>query len=207
MMATTHLLAGLLLALPVAVTAPELATPALVGVAVGSVVPDLDLYLGHRKTLHFPTYGTWAVPPAAFVALATLHPVAVAGAFAVLGLALHARMDVYGGGLELRPWERRSERAVYDHATDRWVAPRRLVRFDGAPEDVALAAVLAGPSLVVLGGAARWAVVGILVVSVGYGLVRKPLVDLGVAVLRTAPAPVLAVLPSRYLEHELADRL
>lgn len=206
MMATTHLLAGLLLALPVAVLAPELTTPAIVGVALGSVVPDLDLYVGHRKTLHYPHYGLWLVPPAAFVALVTLHPVAVAGAFAAIGLAVHARMDVYGGGLELRPWEERSDRAVYDHANGRWVSPRRLVRYDGAPEDVAMAVVFAVPSVVFLERPFSLAVGGVVAVSILYGLVRKPLVDVGVAILRRLPAPLLAVLPMRYLEPELGDR-
>lgn len=207
MMVTTHLLAGLVLALPVVIYAPELALPAVLGTALGSVLPDLDLYFGHRKTLHYPQYALWAVPPATFVALASLHPGAIALAFAVFGMALHVRMDVYGGGLELRPWEARSDRAVYDHVNGRWVAPRRLVRFDGAPEDVAIASLLAIPSLVVFDGPIRWGVVAILAVSIAYGVVRKPLVDLGVVLLRWAPAPLLGVLPRRYLEEELSDRL
>lgn len=206
MMATTHLLVGLVLALPVVVLVPELATPALAGVAVGSVLPDLDLYAGHRRTLHFPQYALWAVPPAAFLAIVTADPVLVGGAFGVLGLAVHARMDVYGGGLELRPWRGGSERAVYDHANRRWLAPRRLVRYDGAPEDVLLAGALAAPSLLVFEGWPAAAVVGIVALSVVYGLIRKPLVDVGVALLRRLPAPLLAVMPMRYLDGDRIDR-
>lgn len=206
MMATTHLLAGLALALPVVMLAPDLATPALVGVALGSVLPDLDLYAGHRRTLHYPQYATWAVPPAAFFAIVTAHPVLVGGAFVIFGLAVHARMDVYGGGLELRPWEGGSDRAVYDHANGHWLTPRRLVRYDGAPEDVLLAGLLAVPSLVIFEGWPSMMIVGIVVLSVLYGLIRKPLVDVGVTLVRQLPAPLLAVMPMRYLEGDRTDR-
>ena len=55
-MLPTHALAGMALALPVALVAPEYAPAALAAGFVGGVLPDLDLYTGHRKTLHFPTY-------------------------------------------------------------------------------------------------------------------------------------------------------
>lgn len=207
MMVTTHVIAGLLVALPFAVAYPSLATPMLLGATVGSLLPDLDLYYGHRRTLHFPTVGPAAVVPAAIAAVVLTHPVVVAGAFVVLGAALHARMDIYGGGLELRPWAGTSDRAVYDHVSRRWLAPRRFVRYDGAPEDVATAVVLAVPPLLVLDGLLWYLTAGAVVLSLLYGAVRKPIVDLGVVLLRRVPRPVLAVLPMRYLEGELADRL
>lgn len=207
MMATTHLLAGLVLALPLVAAFPSLAGPLLIGAAIGSVLPDLDLYYGHRRTLHYPTLGFVAAAPAVIAALVYPHPGIVALAMVVLTAAVHARMDIYGGGLELRPWAGTSERAVYDHVEDRWIAPRRLVRYDGAPEDVAMAVVLALPALVVLDGWPVYLVAAALAVSIGYGLVRKPIVDLGVVLLRHVPRPLLAVLPMRYLEGELADRL
>lgn len=207
MMATTHLLAGLLLALPIAVAYPSLAMPVLIGAAIGSVLPDLDLYYGHRRTLHFPTLGPIAAVPAGFIALVSQHPGVIALAFVVIAAALHARMDIYGGGLELRPWAGTSERAVFDHVGGRWIAPRRLVRYDGAPEDVAMAVLLAMPPLMFLDGPLWYLAAGAVAVSVAYGLVRKPIVDLGVVLLRHTPRPLLSVLPVRYLEGELADRL
>lgn len=206
-MATTHLMAGLLLAIPLAVAFPSLATPILIGAVIGSILPDLDLYYGHRQTLHYPNLGLLAVIPAIAVAVVYPHPFVVALAFVVVTAVLHARMDIYGGGLELRPWAGDSQRAVYDHLNDRWIAPRRFVRYDGAPEDVAFAAVLAVPALVVLDGLLWWLVVAAVGISLLYGLVRKPLVDFGVILLRYVPRPLLAILPMRYLEGELADRV
>lgn len=207
MMLTTHLLAGLLLALPIAVAYPSLAVPALIGAAVGSVLPDLDLYYGHRQTLHYPTLGFVAAVPMVLAAVVYPHPWVVAGAFITLTAAVHARMDIYGGGLELRPWAENSQQAVYDHVNDEWIAPRRFVRYDGAPEDVATAMVLAAPPLLLLDGPVWYLVVAAVAVSVVYGLVRKPIVDLGVVLLRHVPRPLLSVLPMRYLEGELADRV
>lgn len=207
MMATTHLLAGLLIALPVAMAYPSLAIPVMIGSAIGSVLPDLDLYYGHRRTLHYPTYGLVAIPAAAIVAILVTHPVVVGLAFVVIGAAIHARMDLYGGGLELRPWEGSSEQAVYDHVKRTWLPPRRFIRYDGAPEDVAFASVLAIPGLLLLEGHLWWLVVVALGISLVYGLVRKPIVDLGVVILRYAPVTLLTILPTRYLEDELADRL
>ncbi len=207
MMATTHLLAGLLIALPVAMAYPSLAMPVMLGAAVGSILPDLDLYYGHRRTLHYPTYGMLAGAIAGVVAIMFPHPVVVGTAFVIIGAAIHARMDLYGGGLELRPWMGSSEKAVFDHAKGRWLPPRRFIRYDGAPEDVAFAGMLAVPGLFLLEGYLWWLVVAALAVSVTYGLVRKPIVDLGVIILRYAPVSLLTLLPTRYLEDELADRL
>ena len=53
-MLPTHALFGMLLALPVAVLAPEYAPVAFGAGLAGGILPDLDLYVGHRKTLHYP---------------------------------------------------------------------------------------------------------------------------------------------------------
>ena len=206
-MATTHLLAGLLVALPVALVYPSFAMPVLIGAAVGSVLPDLDLYYGHRRTLHYPTIGPVLAIFGAIGAILYPHPWVVATAFVLIGAAIHVRMDIYGGGLELRPWAGTSDRAVYDHLRGEWIAPRRLVRYDGAPEDVLMATTFAVVPLLVLDGLLWYLVAAALVISILYGLVRKPIVDLGVILLRHVPRPILMMLPVRYLEGELADRL
>lgn len=176
MMVTTHALAGILLAGTTLILAPEYAPVAVVAASVGGVFPDLDLYAEHRKTLHYPVYYS-ALAAVGFGLVAVAPSDLTLGlAFFVLAAALHSSMDVLGGGLELRPWRGVSERAVYDHYRNRWLRPRRWVRYDGAPEDLLLAVALGIPSLVVYSGAMRRAVVVLLVVSAFYTLVRKPLV-------------------------------
>jgi hypothetical protein len=177
-MATTHAAVGLLLATPVAFLAPELAVPAAVGGLAGGLFPDLDLFLGtHRKTLHYPDYYWLVVGPTALAA--ALAPAALTVGFAlfVLAAAVHSVSDVFGAGLETRPWEGTSERAVYLHSGSRWLRPRRVVRYDGAPEDLVAATVLAVPGLVLFDGRVRLVVLVGLGVSVVYVVVRKRLPD------------------------------
>lgn len=47
-------LAGMVLALPVALVAPEFAGVALVAGPLGGMFPDLDACRGHRRTFHDP---------------------------------------------------------------------------------------------------------------------------------------------------------
>ncbi len=177
MMATTHVFAGLAIVAPVASAVPELAAPLAVGAICGGLFPDFDLVLEHRRTLHAPVLGSVVAVIAVGVSL--FVPTAVTAAVAAFAVAawLHAMSDALGGGPEMDPWNDRSERAVYDHLHSRWIRPRRWVRYDGAPEDAALAIALAVPGLLVFDGWISAVIVGGLVLSVGYALVRRRIVD------------------------------
>ncbi|WP_254839767.1 metal-dependent hydrolase [Natronomonas marina] len=205
MMLPTHALVGMALALPVAFAAPELAGPALLAGLLGGVFPDLDMYVEHRKSLHYPVYySALAVP---VVAVAGLVP-SVATAFAaffLVGAAVHSVADVFGGGLELRPWEATSDRAVYDHHGERWIEPRRWVRYDGSPGDLLLSGALAVPLLVTLEGLFYGVVVAALAVAVVYTAVRRLLPALAAALVEEVLSPrlpdhLLAYVPARYRE-------
>lgn len=197
MMATTHALAGMALA---ALVAPEQAGVALPAGFVGGLFPDLDLYAGHRKTLHFPVY-YWplALIGGVLAAVAT-GPVTVGLACFLLAAALHSAMDTLGGGLELRPWEGTSERAVYNHYTDRWHHPRRWVRYDGAPEDALLGALFSLPTLLAAGTAMRWLVGVALCLSVAYALVRRRVPVVTDRLVGFVPAGLVEYVPERFVE-------
>lgn len=176
-MATTHVFAALALLAPVAYVIPEFATPLAVGAVAGSLGPDFDLPLEHRRTFHFPVLGfAVAIATAALAIVAPSSATVALTAFAVAAW-LHAASDAIGGGPEMDPWNERTERAVYDHVRGRWIRPRRWIRYDGAPEDAALAIGFAIPALVVYDG---WVTAVLLVgiaVSVAYALFRRRLVD------------------------------
>ena len=150
-MLPTHAVVGLAVATPLLGVAPEFAPAALLGGLLGGIFPDLDLYSGHRKTLHYPTGYAVAALPA--VGAAALFPVAatVGLAWFFVGAVAHCRMDRYGGGLELEPWEETSERAVYDHARGEWREPKRWVRYDGSPRDLLLLTAVAVPLFLTVG--------------------------------------------------------
>lgn len=205
MMLPTHAFAGMVLALPYALARPEFGGVALVAGFLGGVLPDLDLYVNHRKTLHYPVY--YSLFALALVSMMAMVPtvVTVAAVFFLLAAAVHSVTDIVGGGLELRPWQATSNRAVYDHYHDQWIAPRRWVRYDGAPEDLLLSFTLALPLLVVLGDLFRWIVISALMIAVVYTAVRRALptvtewlVD-GFLISRL-PAHLLAYVPARYLD-------
>jgi hypothetical protein len=204
MMLPTHALAGMVLALPVVFVAPEFAPVALAAGFAGGVLPDLDMYVGHRKTLHYPVY--FSVFAVAALALALVVPTAVTVGVAVflLGAALHSVTDAFGGGLELRPWEGTSDRAVYDHYRGQWIPPRRWVGYDGSPGDLLLSGLLAAPLLVTVDGPFRLAVFAGLAVAVVYTAVRRILPALAERIVdefgAALPAVVLAQLPGRYRE-------
>lgn len=198
MMLPTHAVVGLAIATPLLAFAPELAPAALAGALVGSLLPDLDLYAGHRRTLHYPTIYPLLAVPVVVAAAGAATPWLVAAAFLLVGAALHCRMDRYGGGLELRPWEATSDQAVYDHVDGRWRAPKRWIRYDGAPEDVLLATLLGVPLWVVLEGPFRWLVGAALLIGWLYGLLRRRLATVAPLVFGAVPESVAEYVPARY---------
>lgn len=198
MMLPTHILVGLAVATPVLVLAPEYASVALAGGLLGSVIPDFDMYSDHRRFLHYPTGYTLVAVAAVAIAALVGTALLVTIAFLFIGAALHCRMDRYGGGLELRPWEATSEVAVFDHVRGRWRRPKRWIRYDGAPEDVLLAILLGVPLFVVLTSPFKWVAAGALLVGCTYGILRRRLADLAPHVFEKVPEPIIHHVPQRY---------
>jgi MFS family permease len=210
MMATTHALVGVALAVLVGAVFPESAagtslTP-VVAAALGGIFPDLDLYAGHRRTLHFPVYFNVAAAVAAVgavVAAAIIPEFALATASVALFLVaagVHSAMDAVGGGLELKPWRGESNRAVYSHHHARWIPPRRWVRYDGAPEDLLVAVAFATPVVYTLDGVVETGVLLAVGISAVYVVVRKPMVRATQAIVDALPDRVVDRLPARFVE-------
>lgn len=199
MMATTHALAGLLLASVTVVVAPEHAPAALLAGFAGGVAPDLDMPFVHRRTLHFPVYLPLATVPMVLVAALVPTGATVALAAFVGAAALHSVSDVVGGSLEHRPWEATVERAVYSHYHGRWLAPRRWVGYDGAPADLVVAGLLGLPALALTAGHLHSLVVASLLVSIGYTAVRRRLPAIDEDPVGTlVPGRLQPLLPDRY---------
>lgn len=199
-MATTHALWGMALAVPVLAVSPEFAPAAALAGLVGGLAPDLDLYAGHRKSLHYPVYGTLATIPAIGLALLAPSTATVALAVGIAAAALHAVTDAAGAGLELRPWEGTSNQAVYSHYHGRWIPPRRWVRYDGAPEDLGLAAL--GSGAVVAAGLEFASAITLVLLSVStvYVLLRKPLATVAERLAAYVPESLAPYVPARYLQ-------
>ncbi|WP_332899317.1 metal-dependent hydrolase [Haladaptatus sp. CMSO5] len=199
MMATTHALVGAMVAAVTLFLAPEYTPVAVTAGIAGGVFPDLDLYWGHRQTLHYPVYFSIAAVGATIGAAYAPSIWTVALAFFLLAAALHSVMDIFGGGLELKPWQGGSDRAVYNHFHGVWLVPRRWVRYDGAPEDLLLAGVMGLPALWLYDGVIDHVILGALVVSIGYALVRKQMVYLAERLIPQVPDQYLDRVPERFI--------
>ncbi|RDI73096.1 metal-dependent hydrolase [Halopelagius longus] len=203
-MATTHALAGVVLAVVLATLFPETAAGTIpipvVAAALGGVFPDFDLYVAHRKTLHFPVYFSMLAAPALVIAVLAPTTLTLSVALFFAAAALHSLMDALGGGLELKPWLGTSDRAVYSHYHGRWIRPRRWVRYDGAPEDLAVAVLFAAPTLYAFDGYVQTGVLVALGISAAYVVLRKPMVTIAERVVDALPAGVLAYVPNRFVE-------
>lgn len=174
MMAPTHVAAGPVLALPLSVMAPEFAVVGAVAGIAGGIFPDLDLLSGrHRKTLHFPVLYWVAALPAVAAAAVVPGRATIAAALFLLAAAVHSDLDWFGAGDELRPWEGTSREGVYVHVTGRWLEPKRWIRYDGSPEDLALAVGLAVPGLVWYGTPVRELLTAALAVGIVYAVIRR----------------------------------
>jgi len=198
MMLPTHAMVGLALAAPVSLLAPEVAPAALTGSLVGSVTPDLDLYAGHRRTLHYPTLYALVALPTLVIALFAPAAASIAVAAFFVAATVHCRMDRYGGGLELCPWEATSERAVYDHVRARWRRPKRWIQYDGSPGDLAALSALGVPLWVVLDGPFQLVAGLALAIGGAYALLRRRLASLAPVVVGYAPSRVRRYVPDRY---------
>lgn len=175
-MVLTHIAVGMALSLPVALVAPEFATVAAIGGAIGGAVPDVDLLVGeHRRTLHFPVLYWPPAISACAIALTVGSPATVAIAVVAVAAAVHSTSDVLGAGEELRPWERTNPAAVYDHLRGQWLRARYVVRYDGAPEDLAITVVFSMPVVIHLDRLPRWLAISAVAVAVPYAFLRKRL--------------------------------
>lgn len=207
MMLPTHALGGMALAMSAAFVTPEFAGVALVAGLLGGIFPDLDMYVGHRRSLHYPVYYSGLALPSLLIAGLLPSVPTVFTAVFLVGAAVHSVTDIFGGGLELRPWEATSDRAVYDHHRGRWIAPRRWIRYDGSPGDLLLSITLAVPLLVALDGLLLQVVIVTLAVAVVYAAVRRLLPTLADTLVHEVLTPhlpdhLLGYVPTRYRESD-----
>lgn len=188
MMTSTHALVGACLGAGAAVTVPELSTTAVLVGFVGGALPDADLLATHRRTTHFPLLAPLLALPVLVGSVAIGTPLAILVGVFALAVAVHSPMDAVGGGVEPEPWLARSDRGVYDHLRGRWIAPRRWVRYAGAPEDMVVASVLAIPAIALADGFTQALLLATLAVSLGFVSIRRRLADLSAWMLGEARA-------------------
>lgn len=208
MMATTHAFVGAALASVTLILAPDAAPVALAAGFVGGIVPDLDVAFDHRRTFHFPVFGSITATVLVIIAAFAPSTATIALAAFVVAAAVHPVMDHLGGSRETRPWLRTTDRAVYDHYGNRWLLARRWIRYDGSPEDFGLGIVASVPVLALTDGPLRYVAIAALLVSVGYTALRRQIFDIVDSAVAALPPPVHALLsgPSEPVESDDSER-
>lgn len=173
MMATTHGFIGSLLALPLYFVSPELFLPVLAAAFIGGIFPDLDLYHGHRKALHYPVYYNVAGVILLPLTLYFTNVYTVSVLFFLLSAGIHCYSDRFGGSKDSRPWLNDSGKAVYSHYHQSWWSPRKIIPYDGSKQDFALMFLASIPTIYLVEGSLRTVLILLVVVSLLYTVFRK----------------------------------
>jgi hypothetical protein len=192
------MLAGVVITLPFLYLFPDQALSLFIVGAVGGIFPDFDLYSGHRKTLHFPVYYALPALMLSIIGVITMEPLVLFGFIFTTAAWLHSVMDIFGSGIELRPWEGTSEKAVYNHRQKEWIKPRRFVAYDGSPGDLFLAAAFGLPVLFVFSSPVDLYIGGLLIIGVVYAVCRKQLAEIAAWIAHQLPDRIHSFIPPRY---------
>lgn len=137
MMAPTHIIIGLLTIYPLIHSNPELIVPLTISSIIGSVLPDLDILVQHRKTLHFPILSLPFVTISMLLILINPITIYLLLTSFIISFAIHPWVDIISSGLEKRPWEENSTRAAYNHQKQEWIKPKNLF-YDGSITDFSI---------------------------------------------------------------------
>lgn len=137
MMLATHAVLGGFLGLFFLPFGADFVSQAVLVGMLGSVIPDLDMIAEHRKTLHrpFQMFAAFSLFLAIFI-FYPAHHIALISLF-VFSMSLHCFMDVLSNGKTMRPRENPDDRAVYNHISQEWIKPKRLV-LEGSLPDILL---------------------------------------------------------------------
>lgn len=188
MMLPSHLVVGLVFCSPLYLYAPaEAKLLTLLGILIGSIAPDADILFGqHRRTTHYPELS--AVVALGLVVLTVPLPILFPVTAFTVGFSIHSWIDILGGGLEDKPWERTSQKSVYRHATKTWSPPRHYTGHDGSVRDLGITMVFTGIAISLY--AYHWLTL-LLFVNLGvaliYTTVRKYLPALRDKIIKKIP--------------------
>lgn len=147
-MLPTHILAGGVIGLVLSVLALEMQVSMICVGMIASVLPDLDMLLEHRKTLHRPLqFSLFAIALfGLYLAFNTSLLLLLSVIFASAGL--HTVSEILGQGKTMNPDLKKDNRCVYNHLKRVWIKPRRLIKV-GSFRDLVLSAIFSIPLLAI----------------------------------------------------------
>jgi hypothetical protein len=168
----THVLLGALIGAVYSLLASDYTTVAVFAGILGGGFPDLDMALTHRKSFHYPIISSVIAVIAGVLVVLVPSVWTVFLFFFLLAAAVHSVTDILGGGKEMRPWLEMDERAVYNHITDEWVRPRRII-YDGSIPDLAISVITAAVLFYLLPSSFDPLIATILGLGIVYAILRR----------------------------------
>jgi len=164
MMLPTHILAGGTIGLVLSVLAPEMQSSMIITGMLAGILPDLDMFFEHRKTLHRPLqFSLTAITLfGVYLALNNALLLALSAVFASAGL--HTVSEILGQGKTMNPDLKKDDRCVYNHINGSWINPVRLIKV-GSFRDLTLSAIFSAPLLIL--GTRLISALSIFILSIG----------------------------------------
>lgn len=128
MMLPTHIVMGGFIGLALSIIDPTtLSLYIYIGMIAG-VIPDVDIFLEHRKTLHRPLEYLLVFTTLIFTyALFQLNSILVVAAL-FGSMSIHCISELFGQGKTMNPDLKTDDRCVYNHLAQNWLKPKRVVK-------------------------------------------------------------------------------
>lgn len=172
MMFWTHALAGGSLGLFLSFLTPGMQLPLITAGMLAGVIPDLDMFLEHRKTFHRPIEFTLL-----FITSVSMFLITGSHVFLILlvfsgSISLHVFSEVLGQGKTMNPDLKEDDRCVYNHLNGEWIKPMRIIKV-GSLKDLSLSMLLSLPLLLTR----QSLIVGITALTLLSGVIQFILAD------------------------------
>jgi hypothetical protein len=177
MMLPTHVMASIVLFLLVS---PNFVSPSVLPFfIVGALLPDLDIKLIHRRSLHFPfIYPIIAVIMyfSSFYHLSALF----------ISASLHCVMEIAGN--DAGEFVEREKGALYNHLTREWISGFCWIKEDGGFRDLLVLSILSGISLIISSSLVIGLITALSVISgLTYYTIRDRVEEIFPDILLTKP--------------------
>lgn len=165
MMLPTHILAGGSLGLLLSFTAPEMRFTLIIAGMLAAVLPDLDMFFEHRKTLHRPIEFFLMLIVVSSIFMITGSPLFLILSVILGSVNLHVAYEIFGNGKTMNTELKHDDRCVYDHWNGEWIKPLMIIT-TGSSKDLALAVVSSLPLLLYQKGSVL--TITLVVLSLGF---------------------------------------
>ena len=146
MMLPTHVLIGGLSALSISALVSQPQTWLIIVGMTAAILPDLDIFIEHRKTLHRPK--EYIIGLGLFSSIFFLNGSSLSLYLTVffLGLISHIILDLLAYGKTMNPDLKEDGRCMYDHLSSKWIKPLKIAK-PGSKKDLILGTIASIPLL------------------------------------------------------------